>query len=104
MIPPFRKGKMPERVLQDLQDAVSAVLDPLVRLVALIHGRLIANVALSTTPVNVEHKLDRPLVGWIVVRKNADARIWEDQATTVDGSKFLRLDASAAVTVTLWVF
>lgn len=104
MIPPFRTQKLSDRVLQDLQAAIFAVLDPLVRLVPLNHGRLISSVVLSTTPVNVEHKLGRPLIGWLVVRKNADARVWEDQATTVDGSKFLRLDASAAVTVTLWVF
>ena len=104
MIPPFRKPKMADRLGDELAQAIFAVLDPLVRLVPPIHGRLVSSVVLSTTPVNVEHKLSRPLLGWIVVRKNADARVWEDQATTVDGAKFLRLDASAAVTVTLWVF
>lgn len=66
----------------------------------LLNGVLLTNVSLSSTATNVEHKLGRPHLGWIIVRKDANADIWESDTT----KSFVKLTADANVTVDLWVF
>ena len=97
----FKKVAGGDEEFSKLQERLQEFFQPIIAC-ALLDGTLLTNVVLSTTATKVEHKLRRPVQGWIVVRKNAAADIFEpnrDLPTT-----FLTLQASAAVTVDLWVF
>lgn len=69
--------------------------------IPLLNGHLLAAETITTSSTKINHRLSRPLRGWIVVRKNADARVWEP--STPD-DRYLFLQASATVKVVLWVF
>lgn len=72
--------------------------------IPLINGVLVENIVLTTTTTRVSHSLNRSYNGYIIVKMNADARVWVDTTTTADSDKFIPLKASASVTVSLWVF
>ena len=68
----------------------------------LLNGVLLTGVELGSTATQVPHSLGREPQGWIIVNKNADANVWQ---SSKDLSKaFVTLQASADVTVDLWVF
>ena len=101
-LPALKKIKAEDRVLNQVQDSVAQALKPLLNM-AIADGRLIENIEITSgTASIVEHKLDRTIRGWIVVRKNANSNIWESTSSIPD--KTLILNASATVTVSLWVF
>ncbi len=71
----------------------------------LLGGLLLRNVTLINGQVNtVEHKLNRPAIGWVVTRKNANANVWDEQAENQFPSRSLNLQCSADTIVDLWVF
>lgn len=90
------------RVLNATQDAIDETTKPLVEHPLLGSGRIIEDVSLSATPTDVPHLLQRRPAGWFIVRRDADARVWE--GTQTDAAMFLTLVASAAVTVNVYVF
>lgn len=65
-------------------------------------GKLIEDISVTTTASDFPHKLGREIVGWIVVDIDDDARVWSPGGE--DREKFVRLQASSPVNVTLWVF
>lgn len=67
-----------------------------------LDGTLLTNVQLTTAETNVGHKLGRKPIGWIIVRKNANAEVWEP--SSLYPASFIQLQASANVTIDLWVF
>ena len=69
----------------------------------LLNGRLLENIAIATTATKVSHGLKRVPRGWLVVDRTADARVFRD-STGTERTTFLTLKASAACTVSLWVF
>lgn len=87
--------------LRKVQDRILAVLNPLAR-TPVVDGVLVTGVALSATPTDVSHKLQRMPLGYLIVGLSADARVWETRANR--SSTRLTLTASAAATVDLWVF
>lgn len=71
----------------------------------ILDGRLILDIPLSSAATNrVAHGLQRAAVGYIVVKKNANAQIWDSEASNTLKSLFLDLNCSAAVTVSIWIF
>lgn len=68
----------------------------------MLDGMLLEDVVLTTSETNVPHMLNRPYMGWTLVNKNAQADVWVSSST--QDTIFLNLTASAAVTVSLWVF
>lgn len=68
----------------------------------LVDGVLLSNIALSTAPKQIEHKLRRAPLGWLVVRTNAAESVHE--SSTELSTAYLTLTASGPVTVSLWVF
>lgn len=99
MIKPFQKVRTQDKELMQLQNSLSRVFLDLLGL-EILNGRLIEDVEVTTSQVTVNHGLNRELKGWIVVKKNADRRVWQTDITATT----LTLDASATVTVSLWVF
>lgn len=93
-----------DKELDRLMDNLEVILeDVLTR--AVISGRLVEDVVVTTGQANtVNHRLGRKLRGWVVVRKSADANVWDEQATNELQSKELVLQSDATVTVSLWVF
>lgn len=104
MIPALRRVKTKQEDLRQLQDSLDAVLN-IIRGKQIIDGRLIEDIELSTTALNINHGLDNEVRGWIVVKKNANADVYEATSASTDlPKKQLKLIATAAVTISLWVF
>lgn len=85
--------------LSRFQEYVVAALEPLLSS-PLANGRLISDVALTSTPLEIDHKLGRELLGWILVSPNANETVWQVAAN----KRTLTLQASGIVTSNLWVF
>lgn len=102
MIAPFRRVRSQDDVVRQLQDAVGAVFQDVVSR-EILDGQVIEGVQITTgTPYAVSHKLSRALVGYIVIRKNADANVWD--SVSAAPSSILILNSSANVTISVWVF
>lgn len=86
-----------QRALDHVREAVDPIVDSLNQGIAV--GRFL-EVSLTTGQDNrINPKLGRPCRGYLVVRKDADARVWD-----TDAGRYLVLQCSANVNVTLWVF
>ncbi len=76
--------------------------------VQIIRGRLLQNVLvegvqLDTTVSTVSHTLDRRPQGWFIIRKNANADVWEP-SDSASPTKVINLQASSPVTVDIIFF
>lgn len=100
-VKPFKEFTTKNEKLDRVQTNVTTFSDSVVS-IELLNGRLIEDVILGTTEVQVEHKLGRDLRGWIIVDKNAQQDIWKSSETLT--KRFLSLTAAGTVTVSLWVF
>lgn len=96
----FRKVKVKDNDLRQVQDAVSFVFQDLKQR-EIIDGIMIENIVVNTTGTVVQHTLGRPLRGYLVVKKNANVTIWD---STADTTELLKLISSGTATVSLWVF
>lgn len=76
-----------------------------VSLCGLIFGTLHRNLLLTSGVDNyIAHGLDRNLIGYFVVRRNANSQVWESATKNNFPDRDLILNVSAGVTVSLWVF
>lgn len=71
---------------------------------AILDGILIKNVQLASGTNSVQHKLNRALRGYLIIRKRSNVDIWDSQDSNSNPSKTLNLEASATVNVDLYVF
>lgn len=102
VVKPLTKIQTDIDPINRLQDQLLESVNPLIKL-ALVNGVLISNQTITAgTPLSVSHKLVRNYQGWFIAKTNANSVIWE--STSTDPSKFIVLNASANVTVSLWVF
>ena len=100
----LKKVGAQDKDLQKVQQNVENAIEPIIRK-EIIDGVLLTKVCLEPGISNeVKHGLGREPLGWIVVRKRADARIWDVQDFNRNPSKVLSLTCSHAVTVDLWIF
>lgn len=67
------------------------------------NGILLESVSLASGNTDVSHKLGRKFQGYLILKQTASATIYNNQGST-DDTKFLRLNASGATTVNIWVF
>tara|TARA_R110000765_G_scaffold312712_1_gene405707 strand:+ start:900 stop:1217 length:318 start_codon:yes stop_codon:yes gene_type:complete len=68
-------------------------------------GRLIDDIDLASgTTSKIAHKLERKLVGWIVIGKNAAQHVYDANSGKTDLDQYIHLTASGTTTVTVWVF
>ena len=71
----------------------------------LVSGVLIKDIDVGTSDTVVNHKLGRTPLGWIVVKRNENAVIYESATTNNNKDKFLILKASSVTTDThFWIF
>lgn len=72
---------------------------------ALVNGRLVRNQMLGTGNNVVNHGLGRNLQGWFVTRlRGSFSQIYDTQDSNTMPSLTLNLNASAPVSVDLWVY
>lgn len=102
MIPKLKLIRSSNPDIAHLQDSISTVIDAFSSK-QIIDGTLIENITLTiSTPLTINHGLGYAPRGWIVCKKNAGADVWETASTIP--SKTLILNASATVTISIWVF
>ena len=101
-LPRFAKVQVDDETLNRVQDRIKVVTDALVAN-QMLEGRLVTVTLTAGAFTQVTHGLGRQPQGYIVVRRNANAVIW-DQPDGTDANAFLYLQPSATVTATLWVF
>lgn len=89
--------------LRTLQDNVAAAVEP-IEANPLSDGVLLQGVTLAVGANEVAHRLGRVLQGWFPVRVRAAATFYDSQDSNTHPERTLRLVASAAVTVDLFVF
>lgn len=90
--------------VQKLQDAIQTLLGKFDFIDFLDGGRLEKIAITSGTLKKVEHKLNRNLRGWILLRNRANSVIWDTQDSNPNPNKTLYLNASATSTIDIWVF
>ena len=68
----------------------------------ILNGHLIEDIEITSgTPYTLNHGLDSVIQGYIVVKRNANATVWDSDDAT---RQTITLNSSANVTVDLWVF
>lgn len=101
-LPSVSKLISEDDVLNRVQDRIKVFAD-VVASIPLLEGRLLTVTLTAGAFTPVSHGLGRRPTGYFVVRRNANAVLW-DRADATDANAFLYLQTSATVTVTLWVF
>lgn len=90
-----------DRDLAELQDRLAEFAQQVSECPLLV-GQVVEDIEITSgTPETVYHKLDRTPEGWIVVRQSASASVFE--SGTYDSTE-ITLDASANVTISVWVY
>ena len=103
MIKDFESINTTDSDIRELQYRLSTVLRPVTK-APILDGVLLEDIALSTSSTDVPHKLGRAARGYIPVKMNASANVYDEESSNGDKENFLKLKASASVTVNLWVF
>lgn len=79
----------------------AAQLNPLLGL-PIVNGQQISGIVLAaTTPLAIYHSLGQAPQGWIVVDNSANAVLWRTQPLN---AKTITLEASAATTISIWIY
>lgn len=99
-LPQFQSN---DKDFQLLQNSWGAVLNQLLRRPA-NNSILLKNVQLQVGANVVNHRLGRPLQGWVIIRKRADAAIYDTQDENQAPALTLNLVSDTAVSVDLMVF
>ena len=87
------------KVQYKLQEALGPIFA-----VDFLDGNLITDVDLTTSASNITHRLGREAKGYIVVKRNANAVVYDNESSKTNKTSFLKLIASASVTIIVWVF
>lgn len=100
----FRKIYTDDLLQQRLQDSVAASFQYFEKLPQL-DSVIVQDVILSSGIDNaVEHKLNRKLTGWQIIRKDANADVWESSTVNSTPSKTIILRSSATVKLSFIFF
>lgn len=100
----LKKTSFENKDVIKLQSNLEIVLAPITDC-KIIDGTLIKNVRLEVGIRNeIPHKLARKPLGFIIVRKRADSRIWDLQDTNTTPIRTFTLACSDDVTVDIWFF
>jgi len=97
----FRQINTNDRELKLIQSNIDSAINSVIR-AQILDGVLLESVALVTGANKIEHKLDRKYVGYIVVRNNSTATVYD--SSSIETDVYVTLTASAPTTVSLWVF
>jgi hypothetical protein len=87
------------RIQDSVEDFAQAIIFP-----AITGINIVKSVVLTTADKNVNHLLNRPFKGYLVINRNADSTIYTSTTTNNRTDLFIILKASATVTVDLMFF
>jgi len=99
----FQKLNSENYEIQRLQERVEDVFNA-VNASPLPAGRLLADLSVGITTQEFNHGLGRSPLGYFIVRSNNGESVFDDQENNTKPTRTLRLTATAATTVSLWVF
>lgn len=97
---PFEQTNTNDKVIERVQSSIARTFRRLTSQAQILQG--VALVAGIVTPV--PHGLGRKLVGWTVVRRRANAIVWDAQDANAVPDRTLNLQTSANVIVDVMVF
>lgn len=93
------------REVNQLQQNISQAVNPLLKNQLVNGGSILTSVALPTGNTTLQTGLGRALQGWFIIRYHGGwAQIYDNQDTNQNASQTLILNASAPVTVDIYVF
>lgn len=99
----FKKVANTSEDTAKLQERLQEYLQPITKC-PLIDGVLLTDLVLPAGTNTISHKLGRKLIGWIVVRNQANSVLWDGQNGNSLPEKTLIISCSAPTTIDLWVF
>jgi len=100
----FKKIPSKDNTVSQVQNNVEEALNPIIDS-PIINGVLVKDVCLTALqPTLVKHKLGRDSLGYIIVRKRSDSRIWDVQDFHINKKTTIALTCSHDVKVDLWIF
>lgn len=100
----FKIVEIPDQIISRFQDNVEQAIS-LLPSTEIIQGRLIKNINLvASTPNQIDHKLGRNVVGWVITRQKSSSIIWDEQDSNPNQKLTLTLNCSANVVIDLWIF
>lgn len=103
-IPDFQKISTNIKEVDRMTEKLSLTLGVLLAK-QIIDGELLEDVLVTTGATRtIPHTLQRPVTGYIIVKRNANAVIWDSESLNLRKDLFLDLNSSATVTVSIWVF
>ncbi len=102
LVKALSKVRTENQALNRVQDNMSAVTD-FIQLSPLVGPLSLVEAEIEVTPTSVAHKLGRPIRGYIVVRQDAAANVYEPEANS-SPTLFVTLQATAPVTVSIIFF
>lgn len=92
-----------DRIQNQLQSNITSVLNPLLKNNPILFGNTVTNVSLKAGDNTVNTNLKTPLIGWVIIRKRANANIYDKQDSN-NATGTLILNSSADVVVDIIVF
>ena len=107
MLKAFRKIRVKEQQLDDVQTNIANTLSPVLKSL-IIDGVLVKDIVLANGVNRVNHTLGRVPEGWLIVDHNTAATVFKtvptSAANTITDSSTISLTSSGAVTVSIWFF
>jgi hypothetical protein len=103
MIKAIGKVQTENREVNQLQSNILSQVNSLSQN-AISNGVILPNVSLKSGSNDVNTKLGRKLVGWFIVRQRSSATIYDTQDSNKTPDRTLTLNASADVSVDIYVF
>ena len=100
---PFSKVLTSNSEIDRVQDKIAASVNGL-SAIPILTGYLIEDIHLSAGTNIIQHKLDRELRGYIVVKNNVDQAYWDSQSTNSIPRATLVLNCAADATISIWCF
>lgn len=103
-VTPFKQISTDSEQLDRVQANIEAALKPLVGQ-PILNNVILQDIELVSGSENtINHGLSRELIGWILIKQDAGALIWDSQDDNTTTNKTLILNASADVKVSILVF
>jgi hypothetical protein len=96
----FKKVEQASYEGNKLQENVALFINQ-IKLVPFLSGNAVSDIVITTSGLTVAHELGRIPQGYFITAINANATVWQTQASD---DRFLYLDASATVTISIWVY
>ena len=69
----------------------------------ILTSNIVKNISIGTSATQVAHGLNREPIGWIIIKKSANADVWEPSVSS-SPSRLISLVSNTSVTVSIMFF